>query len=232
MRNLFIVSFVWLTSVVAFCAPTPVKIAILAGEGQRAPKAGLVDLLTVEMSKREQVVLLERTEIRKVLTEQGLSALSTGDTGTVIQLGELLETDLFVFIEKVAGVNIRAIRVRIIEARTGVMLTDELQDGRARHWDLTALGESFDLALEKWATVEKDRRYVAFLDFVSEDLGGQSGEIPDVLGELLLDDLSRSPSVILLDREHLDRLTQERELTGVESRLKAAAILLEGGVKL
>jgi len=44
MRNLFIVLFVWLTTVVAFCADPPamVKIAIISGEGDRAPKAGMV----------------------------------------------------------------------------------------------------------------------------------------------------------------------------------------------
>jgi hypothetical protein len=41
MRRLFIVLFVWLTTVVAFCADAPVRIAILAGAGERAPKAGV-----------------------------------------------------------------------------------------------------------------------------------------------------------------------------------------------
>jgi hypothetical protein len=83
MRHLFIVFSFWLTTVVAFCADAPVRIAILAGEGDRAPKAGLADLLEVEFSKREQVVLLESTEIRKVLAEQGLSAAGSDDVEAV-----------------------------------------------------------------------------------------------------------------------------------------------------
>jgi hypothetical protein len=83
MRHLVIVLCLWLTTVVAFCADAPVRIAVLAGEGDRAPKAGLADLLEVEFSKREQVVLLERTEIRKVLAEQGLSAAGSDDVEAV-----------------------------------------------------------------------------------------------------------------------------------------------------
>jgi hypothetical protein len=90
MRNLFIVSCFWLTTVVAFCADVPVRIAILAGEGDRAPKAGVVELLEVDVSGRDAVVLLERAAIDKVLAEQELAALSLSDPATAVRLGKLL----------------------------------------------------------------------------------------------------------------------------------------------
>jgi hypothetical protein len=61
----------------------PVKVALIPGEGDRAPKAGVVELLTADVSKWDRVVVLEREAVAKVVAKQKLSAnlSSPSDSG-------------------------------------------------------------------------------------------------------------------------------------------------------
>jgi hypothetical protein len=51
------------------------------------------------------------------------------------------------------------------------------------------------------------------------------------LTALVEHDLGRLPNVVVLEREQLQRLTAERDLTGIELRLRASTMLLEGGLR-
>lgn len=52
----------------------PVRLAIIPGEGERAPEEELVATMEVALSEMEGVTLLERAQMRRVLTEQKISA--------------------------------------------------------------------------------------------------------------------------------------------------------------
>ena len=55
-----ILTFTALISPLSAESSEAIRIAIIPGEGDRAPKAGIVDLLTAELSKRDDIV--SRTE--------------------------------------------------------------------------------------------------------------------------------------------------------------------------
>ena len=130
MRHLSIILCFWLTTVVALCADAPVRIAILAGDGDRAPKAGLVDLLVVQLSQQEGVVLLERQDVDRLLREHGMSAKAgTLTPKQAMAMGRVLAADCMLFVEaKREGRRASLHRFRYVEARTGIVLSDLLMD--------------------------------------------------------------------------------------------------------
>lgn len=108
-----------------------VRIAVLAGEGERAPKAGVVDLLMVELSKRPDVVVLEREEIGKILAEQKLNTSELMDRTQSIRMGVLLGADALLAVERLGQVQdeSRQYRVKVIEAQTGLVAGDRFFNG-------------------------------------------------------------------------------------------------------
>ena len=67
-----------------------VRLAILPGEGERAPSERVIAQLEVALSQEKDVALLERAEVRKVLREQKLSASGLTDPATAVRLGKML----------------------------------------------------------------------------------------------------------------------------------------------
>ena len=99
-RTHVVVLLALLVSLRAMCADA-VRLAILAGEGERAPKTGMVDLLMVELSQRPEVVVLEREAIGKILAEQKLSLSGLADRTQAVRTGLLLSADLLLAVERI-----------------------------------------------------------------------------------------------------------------------------------
>lgn len=205
-----------------------VRIALIPGEGERAPKAGLVDLLTAELTKHKDLSVLEREQISKVLAEQELAA---GNPSSAIRVGALLGADVFVFVETLPGSLEPALRLHIVETRSGIMLTSILHCGVSPAGEFTALAREIEAGLAKLRTPQNKRRYVGVLKFGSEELDHDLDQLADALGMLLAVDFDAAPSVIVLDREHLERILHEKQLTDMELDLRSSAVLLDAGVK-
>ena len=169
----------------------PVKIAIVAGDGDRAPKAGVVDLLTAELSKHGDVVLLEREEVKRILAEQQLSAAGLVEPETAVKAGRVLAVDVFAVVEQLREKSEPTLcRMQAIEARTGILLAgtfvaekdlaatpSPLADailsaaGKARVPDLAIRGSSRQLELPSLAEGFDSLQYVRLDDqnqFVEE----------------------------------------------------------------
>ena len=80
-----------LLAVAAYAAPP--RVALVASGGEKAE--AMVALMEVEWSKRDDVVLLDRKHVKKVLTEQGLTLDGVFATGATLKAGRLLSCDLF-----------------------------------------------------------------------------------------------------------------------------------------
>ena len=94
-------------------AEEPVRVALISGEGDRAPKAGMTELLTAELSKLDGVAVLEREEVRRILTEQKLSAAGLTDRAASVRLGAVMRADALLVLERLGprtGLNSTASR--------------------------------------------------------------------------------------------------------------------------
>lgn len=212
-------------------ADQPVRVAIVAGDGERAPKAGVVELLAVGMSKQPGVVLLEREEVQRILAEQKLSASGLVGIDSAVRLGKVLSADLFVFVEKIPAAKPPELRIRIVEGRTGIVFEAmiEKEDGSADC--LKDFATSLQRILVKVRTEPKNRRYVGILGVSVERRGVDLDGLAEALTMFLATDLNASDAVIMLDREHLERLADEKALAGVLLDLKTSTWLIEGQLR-
>lgn len=100
----------------------PVRLAVIGGQGKRAPAEHLLALLEVSLSKESQIVLLDRAEIQKVLDEQKLGAVGLINPSLAAAIGGLLAADVMLFAERATKTGKPLVRLRIVESRTGIAL--------------------------------------------------------------------------------------------------------------
>jgi len=111
-----------------------VRVAIVGGEGERAPSEAVLAALEVGPSREDTLVPVERRRVAEVLTELKLGARGLAEPGTVVKMGRLLSADVMAFVERLPGGGPKAVRVRAVETRTGIALGAEvgLEDSLAR----------------------------------------------------------------------------------------------------
>lgn len=218
-------------SVVAGQTAATLRLAVVPGEGERAPKAGVMELLTAELAKRDGIVLLEREEVRRILAEQKLTAAGLTDRATAAKLGGLLAVDLFAVLERVPEAKPALCRVQAIEARTGIILAGRFMDEKDPAADAAAAMDGILLGVAKYRVPKERCHYVCVLGVGSEEPGRSLDGLAKALHMFLANDLNLSPEIRMLDREHLDRLKAEEKLTDAEVDLRASAVLVDCGLQ-
>jgi hypothetical protein len=206
-------------------------VAVIPAEGARAPSEATVARLEVMLSNEEGISPVERAVIRKVLSEQRLSASGLTDPASALTIGRLAAADLFLFVERIPKAKPPTYRIRIVETKTGIALAEDTLEETSLAGNMSSVPRIVRAAARKLGVPFDRRHYVGLLGFRSEEPGHLLDGLAEGLGMLLAHDLGSSPSVVLLDREHLDRLREEKELTGIELKLRTSAVLVEGGIR-
>ena len=116
------------------------------------------------------------------------------------------------------------------ETLTGIVLTGGLLEESQIAGEMPEVWKILRLGLEKYRVPPAERRYVGILSLRSEEQGPSLDGLARTLWMLLSSDLQACPNLILLDREHLEWLRQEKNLTAVEQALKSSTVLVEGGL--
>jgi hypothetical protein len=194
-------------------------------------ETGLSELLTAGLSQRDDVELVERDAIDDVLRELRLNASGLVDPTPAMRFGQLASAAVLVYIEPVAGTRPELLRARVTETRTGVRLLDGLVPHAGLEENAAALMDLLEHAGAKLRVPSGDRRYVSVLGLRNEEPAETITPLARRLTALLEHDLKRAPSVVVLEREQLHRLTAERDLTGIELKLRGATVLIEGGLR-
>lgn len=220
--------FVGLASAQGFSS----SIAIISGERERAVDSLFIAQLEVRLSQLSNIRLLERTFIQDILEEHRLRASGiTTDAKNTVQLGQLLSADILLFAERIPNDEILIYRMKIVESKTGIVLLSWLTQNEIRSEDIERIVKSVTLAASKKQMDETNGHYIGILQIRSEELGTALDGISQALKAFLAEDLASTPNVVILDREHLQYLQQEKTLTGLELKLKSSAVIIEGGIK-
>lgn len=210
-------------------AQVPSRWAILTSA--ELQNVGFSDLLSVRLSELQGVRLVEREEIGRVLAELRLNASGLIDPAKAVRFGQLVSADAILYAERDANAKPSVFRLRLIETRTGVRFLDTLSETR----DLEKLvGEAVaecQAAQTVLATKPEKRRFLGLLGITSEQSGDSLDAQRRSLETLLQVDLARLPGIVTLEREQLQHLTAERDLTGVELQLRASTYVVEGGLR-
>jgi hypothetical protein len=222
-----------LTNSILADADKTINIALIADKASGLDKSSLVSLLEVELSKLENIKLLERGEVEKVLAEKKLQlSFEASANESRIQIGNILGADVILFIKKITGPERQEIiDARIVETRTGVILDDVLQDSSDIGKDIQVLIKAISPGLLKANVPLSQRHYLGISDIRNEEPGRELNSIATALTQLLKHDLNSSKNIVVLEREQLNYLLNERNLAGVNVQLRASTIILEGGIR-
>jgi len=175
--------------------------------------ASTADLLMAKLSTEAGVELLDRQEIDKVLKEQSLTPLQSGD---LVRLGQLLRADGFLLLQSLSQAGKPYVQVRLLATGPGVAvsqwvyplpLTDPVQ------WS-DLLGRQLVPYFSKLLVGPQHAVPLSILNLRSGISSRSSEEQERQLTFLLVHRLLRAPEIFVLERQRLERLSEEKQLAG------------------
>ncbi|MDR0327541.1 MAG: CsgG/HfaB family protein, partial [Planctomycetaceae bacterium] len=196
-------------------ARSEVKVAVVPG-GDPKPNELLV-LTEAKLFENQEIAMLERTEIEKVLAEQKLSGLF--DAASAVKLGQILKADIFAVLETASIV--------IFDAHTGLRFVDETLPEK--------LDDAVQAAADAVKTAVENRQKLAEGKLVTFGiLGVRNIDLPvtrDAWCRAVAGLLERSlqhRGGAVLERSRLQHVNKERQLTGdAENALLASMKLID-----
>lgn len=170
--------------------PPPISVAVLGftvSEGMR-PETGndLAVLLTVELSMRDGLLLVERTSLEKILGEQGIGMSGAVNPATASQVGELVGAKVMVS-GRVIGIGSDYYAVaKVMGTETGRVFGEKVKFSELDALDeaTTELAEKVAVVLEKQrgALVAEKQEVVDLVAMLKPKLKGKT--LPSVYVEI------------------------------------------------
>ena len=189
----------------------PVRLAIgslgLADDDQNRQ---LDDLITAELSGANGFNLVERQSLDAILKEMNLSLSGLVRARDAIQVGKLVRADWFLLGTPVKLHEINSIAVRLVDARTGVMLDGGVFAQKAAP-ELAADLAGFVRQSRQAAAEARPRMYLAIGAFEDLSVNNRQADFPTQLRGYLTTAYQHS-KITLLEREYVDILQQEMRL--------------------
>ncbi len=201
------------------------RVALVSGDRGDAI-TNVVALAQAKLSRAEDLELLERDEIRRVLDEQKLTQSGIVDATQVVALGKLLKADLFAVVDGSAGSDGIA-SVVVFDARSGLRYWDVACSVAAAELEQAsdAVAEAVKSASHKRGRQNKGLHTVGFVTVRNADLPRSQDALCDTVGFLIERGLPRSPDIAVLERRRLQRVNEERSLPGSGESIELLASL-------
>ena len=212
-------------------AATAPTLALIEGIGDRQAAPAVRAEIETALLKDAGFTLVDREAITKILREHELAAAELTARQNRVQLGQLVPADVLLFLQTVPASKPPLARLTLTESRTGIVLNEWLWDNERVIRSAAVLLKEVKAAADKRDIPLKDRHLIGLLEFRGEESGLGLDSWAGGLGELVMYTLGRLPSVMVLDREHLEHLRTERELTPLDQQLVASVRLLECGFR-
>ena len=228
-KNVFRLCLTALALLTAPCASAqskvePARLAIVLADPSLA-KVG--DLLTAELSKSDNLQLLERAQIEKVYREQALSA----GNRDCLKLGQLLGADGLLLLERIRDTTKEWLSVQLVAVKPGVLLSSERYAWPIPKLAQWAAGISTHLSplLPKLGVLAKDALPISVVNLRSAIQSSQSREVERQLTLLAIEQLSREKRLFVLERRKMQLMTEEKDLNGLDdSAFWDGSYLLDG----
>ncbi|PWU16768.1 MAG: hypothetical protein C5B50_12755 [Verrucomicrobia bacterium] len=225
-------SFELLTSLVfalillsaAIVRAQPVRLAIVPEDPSLSSEA---DYLTVELSHRANVEVLERAQINRILKEQS-SSLNNPD---FLRLGEILGADGVISLNSVSKEQGSHLVVRLGAVRPGILLdlVDYPQPLDDRIGWSKIVAQRFSPYFSKLRVPAKEALPISFLNIRSAVRFTAGESLERQMNTLLVLRLMSRKEFFVLERQKLQLLAREKDLKGVgDAPFWTGSYLLEG----
>jgi hypothetical protein len=220
---------------IAACANSDksTSIALITDKALGLDKSLLVSLLEAELSQKDGIQLLERAAIDKILDEQKLSAAGLLDRNATIKIGKLLRADAFIILSlenKTQDAN-DLIRIRVSETAHGLRLLDYFEQSNSKNPKeaVERIIKKLEVVFKKINQTDEKLIPIGIVDIHRVQLGEQYKMLERTLPVMLSVRLSLEPQIIMLEREDLKVLLDEKLRTeGEDSKFWNSAVLIEG----
>ncbi len=203
-----------------------VKLGILCTD---TPGDALADLLTVELSHREGITVLERTELDRIVREHSLNRFSSAE---LLKAGALAGVDGLVILgpRKVSrGVSLN---LRVVGVRHGVAFgwwDYTVLPERAANWAKGAALQITEL-IPKLTSSERQAIPISFVGFTSPTSSRDSMLLEREINNLFLKRLGAEPVLVVLERQKLLESAFEKVLNSDDRKFWNGACLLDGTI--
>jgi curli biogenesis system outer membrane secretion channel CsgG len=212
-----------LARLAAQAIPSPGRLAIIS---EAADTAGVADVLTVQLSRQPQLIVLEREQIEKVYREQNLA----GANRDFLKLGQLLGADGLLVLTPVRKGTNHFLLTRLVATKPGVVIAEV-----GAPWPIEKVAEWADGLVAhikplfpKLTVLPKDAVPVSVLNLRSALRTTAAQSVENELTMLLIHRLTRQREVFVLERQHLGEIQFEKELLLDESPFWTGRYLLDG----
>lgn len=223
-----------LVCLAAFARPadeTPRRVAVLDVGGKQKVSSVLTALLEARLLEHaDELVLLERSKVERLLREQALGLSNQGSLAGAgaVRAGELWGVDAFCLLTR----EKENLRVRLVDTWYGIRLMDvTIPTPEPEELEAAAALLARKL-VRQTAKVDADperMRLVAVIRFKSLDLSQRMLDFAEPLRVSVEQQMVRWPGVIMAEREQVGPLSDERKLVeGLPERLRSSLLFLDG----
>ena len=213
-----------------------IRIAIITDRTSSLRQSPLISFLEAKLSSKGSIQLLERVEIDRILEEQRMSLSGLLDRANLIKIGQILRADAFLMLspedvqsqEKQTG---QLIRARFVDVKRGLRLLDMFEEINQNEIEGTAdrIIKKITETLPKLQLPVDKAVLVGIIGTHRVQLGEQYQWLERVLPAMLSAGLGKEPRIIVLEREDLKTLQDEKLLTaGSDSKFFSSTVLIDG----
>ena len=194
------------------------------------PGQNVLALAETALSAEGDITLVDRHEVERVLQEQELMRCGLSEAGQAVTVGQLLGVQVFASLETVPNEK-EALGLVVFDATSGVILWDLVLPGT----NIEQAAAEVDAAIKAEASCMKRQQLtgslttICILSVRNADLPREFDSLCQSVGNILQRQLVQSPSLAVLERQHLQNVNKERLLpTGVQTKqLLPSLVLIE-----
>ena len=238
-KIVFLASFIWLfvLGTVSFAEPNNiVRIAIITDRSAGQQTSPLVAILEAGLSQRTDVQLLERIKIAQILDEQKLSFSALVDRRNIIKAGQLLRANAFLMLGAEAEPNQvekagKLIRIRFVDTERGLRLLDMFEEVSEKEIEkgVERIINKVAAAIEKVKLLPEQAVFIGIVGIHRVQLEDKYQWLERVLPAMLSSSLNKENRIIMLERQDLKTLQDEKLLTaGSDSKFFSSTVLIDG----
>jgi len=206
----------------------PTKVAVVSP----ASLEDLNSLLTAELTGMENVEVLERAQIKKLVREQQLQELKEANAADYLGMGNILGADVLILLrERELEKGKKSVEARIVNASTGVVAdvvngTPKDKPGKAAK----RLAGRIARAAPRLELHPGEAVLVSIPRLTASVGTPLAAKLEQRLPMVLQQALSQHPRFVFLEREEMQQLQMEKDLSDDQRKFIATGWLLDGEI--
>ena len=211
----------------ATCLHATTTVALVSTCGGEAGQ-NVLALAETALSAEADIALVERREVERVLQEQNLMHCGLSEAGQAVAAGQLLGVQVFASLETVPDQK-EALGLVVFDAATGMVLGDSVLTSTNAEVAAAEVDAAVKAGCEKRQRPAGSLTRVCILSVRNVDLPRQFDSACQAVGNILQRQLVQSPSLAVLERQHLENVNKERLLPagGQTNQLLPSLVLIE-----